>query len=97
VIHTVGPVFAASADPAAELAACYRNALRVAEEIGARSVAFPAIATGAYGYPVDEAARVAVAAVRASAARMHLVRFVVFDRAAYQAYERALREADSLR
>ena len=91
VIHTVGPVFAASADPAGELAACHRNALQVADELGAKSVAFPAISTGAFGYPVDQAAVVAVRAVREAGAKVEVVRFVVFDRTAYQAFEQELR------
>jgi len=90
VIHTVGPVFSASADPAGELAACHRNALRVADEVGARSVAFPAISTGAFGYPPEKAAPVAVRAVRDAPTKVELVRFVVFDRSAYQVFEREL-------
>ncbi len=62
-IHTVGPVYASDPDPAASLASCHTSALRVADELGARSIAFPAISTGVFGYPVDEAAEVAVAAV----------------------------------
>jgi O-acetyl-ADP-ribose deacetylase (regulator of RNase III) len=92
VIHTVGPVFATSEDPAGELAACYRNALRVADELEAKSVAFPAISTGAFGYPVTQAAPVAVNAVReATPRRIEVVRFVVFDRDAYDVFERELR------
>ena len=59
VIHTVGPVYARDPDPAAALAACHANALRVADELGARTVAFPAISTGVFGYPIREAAGVA--------------------------------------
>jgi len=91
VIHTVGPVYASSTDPATLLAACHTEALRVADELGARTVAFPAISTGAYGYPLDEAARVAIAAVRDAKARVEEIRFVLFDKAAYDAFERALR------
>ena len=90
VIHTVGPVFADSPDPAAELAACYRAALRVADEVGARSVAFPAISTGAFGYPLDLAAPVAVRAVREAVTRVQLVRFVVFSGRALREWSKAV-------
>ena len=66
VIHTVGPVYSHRvAEKAKELAACYQNSLRLAAERGLRSVAFPAISTGVYGYPMDEAARVSSSAVEA--------------------------------
>ena len=58
VIHTVGPVYAKTKDKSHLLANCYRNALALADEHGCRSIAFPAISTGVYGYPFDEAARV---------------------------------------
>lgn len=58
VIHTVGPVYAKTKDKSHLLANCYRNALALADERGCRSIAFPAISTGVYGYPFDEAARV---------------------------------------
>ncbi len=90
VIHTVGPVYAASANPAGELTACHLNSLRVAEELGARTVAFPAISTGAYGYPVVQAAKVAIGAVRRSNARVALVRFVLFSVAALEAFSSEL-------
>ena len=91
VIHTVGPVYAREADPASLLAACHTNSLRVVDELGARTVAFPAISTGVYGYPVDEAAGVAVAAVRAyRAASVQTVSFVVFGRRAEEAFRAAL-------
>src|SRR5438445_11290876 len=64
VIHTVGPVYSRSEDRSALLASCHTEALRVADEVGARTVAFPAISTGVYGYPVDLAAAVAVRAVK---------------------------------
>jgi len=90
VIHTVGPVFADSPDPAAELAACHRAALRVADEVGARSVAFPAISTGAYGCPIEEAAPIAVRAVREAVTRVQLVRFVVFSGRALREWSKAV-------
>lgn len=91
VIHTVGPVYHESSDPAGELTRCHHNALRVAAELGARTIAFPAISTGVYGYPMEEAAPVAVAAVRSSGVPIELVWFVLFDRDAYRSFERALR------
>jgi O-acetyl-ADP-ribose deacetylase (regulator of RNase III) len=90
VIHTVGPVYAASTDPPGELAACHTESLRVADELGVRTVAFPAISTGAFGYPLDEAAAVAVQAVRGADTRVEEVRFVLFGREAFEAFERAL-------
>jgi O-acetyl-ADP-ribose deacetylase (regulator of RNase III) len=90
VIHTVGPVYAAVDDPAELLASCHTEALRVADELGAASVAFPAISTGVYGYPVEEAAPVAVAAVRAAETQVELVRFVLFDEATLRVFAAAL-------
>jgi O-acetyl-ADP-ribose deacetylase (regulator of RNase III) len=91
VIHTVGPVYSRSTDPSGLLTRCHTASLRVADEIGARSVAFPAISTGAFGYPVEEAAPTAVAAVREANTSVELVRFVVFDRSTHHVFERALR------
>lgn len=89
VIHTVGPVFSASQDRSELLASCYRESLRVADELGAASVAFPAVSAGVYGWPVDDAARVAVGTVRATPTRVEEVRFVLFTPDAYAAFERA--------
>jgi O-acetyl-ADP-ribose deacetylase len=89
VIHTVGPVYAKSEDRSGLLASCHIESLRVAGELGARTVAFPAISTGVYGYPVEEAAAVAVEAVRTADTDVDEVRFVLFDREAYQAFDRA--------
>jgi O-acetyl-ADP-ribose deacetylase len=93
VIHTVGPVYARSEDRSGLLASCHAEALRVADELGARAVAFPAISTGVYGYPVEEAATVAVAAVRGADTDVEEVRFVLFDQDAREAFERAVRES----
>jgi O-acetyl-ADP-ribose deacetylase len=80
VIHTVGPVWrGGDAGEPELLASCYRNCLAVADELGARSVAFPAISTGAYGYPAEAAARTAVATLRASSTEVDLARLVAFD------------------
>jgi len=90
VIHTVGPVYAAVDDPAELLASCHVESLRVADELGAKTVAFPAISTGVYGYPVEEAAPVAVAAVRGADTGVELVRFVLFGEEAHRAFAAAL-------
>jgi O-acetyl-ADP-ribose deacetylase len=80
IIHTVGPVWhGGTAGEPETLAACYRNALAVADDVGARSVAFPAISTGVYGYPSGQAAEVAVTTIRAADTDVTLVRFVAFD------------------
>jgi O-acetyl-ADP-ribose deacetylase (regulator of RNase III) len=93
VIHTVGPVYSKSEDRSGLLASCHTEALRVADQIGARTVAFPAISTGVYGYPIEEAATVAVRAVKGAKTGVVEVRFVLFDERAYQAFDRALYEA----
>ena len=90
VIHTVGPVYSKNEDRSNILASCHTESLRVAEELGARTVAFPAISTGVYGYPLDDAAIVAVRAVRDGRARVDEIRFVLFDELAFAAFERAL-------
>jgi O-acetyl-ADP-ribose deacetylase (regulator of RNase III) len=89
VIHTVGPVYAGVEDPAALLRACHLSALRVADSLGARTVAFPAISCGVYGYPVDEAAPVAVRAVLDAGSRVETVTFVLANDAAYDAFSAA--------
>ncbi|WP_139347872.1 O-acetyl-ADP-ribose deacetylase [Nocardia donostiensis] len=86
VIHTVGPVWSETEDRSALLASCYRESLRVAAELGARTVAFPAISTGIYGWPIDDGARIAVETVRAESTAADEVRFVLFDAAAYTAF-----------
>ena len=90
VIHTVGPVYSAVPNPAELLSSCHAEALRVADEVGAKSVAFPAISTGVFGYPLEEAAPVAVGAVRAAQTGVELVRFVLFGDDAYRAFAAAL-------
>ncbi|MDK1345065.1 O-acetyl-ADP-ribose deacetylase [Streptomyces sp. 378] len=86
VIHTVGPVFSTTEDRSGLLASCYRESLRVAAELGARTVAFPAISTGVYGWPMDDGARIAVGTVRAADTTVEEVRFVLFDERAYEAF-----------
>lgn len=95
VIHTVGPVYAQREDRSGLLASCHTESLRVADELGARTVAFPAISTGVYGYPVEEAAPVAVRAVLDTETRVEDVRFVLLDRGSYQAFRVALEAAEA--
>ncbi|MFD5024353.1 O-acetyl-ADP-ribose deacetylase [Streptomyces sp. NPDC058373] len=90
VIHTVGPVWSASEDRSDLLASCHRASLRVADELGARTVAFPAISTGVYRWPMDDAARIAVETVRNTPTAVEEVRFVLFDDRAYEAFVRQL-------
>ncbi|WP_427918921.1 O-acetyl-ADP-ribose deacetylase [Streptomyces sp. cg40] len=91
VIHTVGPVHSREEDRSAQLASCYRESLRVADELGARTVAFPAVSAGIYGWPMDDAARIAVETVRAAETSVEEVTFVLFDEAAYEAFGRQVR------
>jgi O-acetyl-ADP-ribose deacetylase len=87
VIHTVGPVYSANEDRSATLASAYRESLRVAEELGAATVAFPAVSAGVYGWPIDDAARIAVETARAhDPVSVREVRFVLFNQQAYAAF-----------
>ncbi|WP_282082668.1 O-acetyl-ADP-ribose deacetylase [Streptomyces tendae] len=88
VIHTVGPVWSATEDRSDLLASCYRESLRTADELGARTVAFPAISAGVYRWPLDDAARIAVETVRATRTSVTEVRFVLFGARAYEAFAR---------
>jgi O-acetyl-ADP-ribose deacetylase (regulator of RNase III) len=86
VIHTVGPVWQAHEDRSELLASCYRASLRAADDLGAATVAFPAISTGVYGWPMDDGARIAVKTVREAATSVGEVRFVLFGDDAYKAF-----------
>ncbi len=94
VIHTVGPVWRGGGGGEERLlAAAYRSSLRVAVENGLKSVAFPSISTGAYGYPVEKAARTALAAVKGfieENSALDEVVFVLFSESEYEVYVRAL-------
>ena len=96
VIHAVGPVYhEGSPEVARLLASAYRRSLEVAEANGLASVAFPSISTGAYGYPIQDAARIALATVKAyleGATGVTLVRFVLFGRKDFDVYAKALKE-----
>jgi O-acetyl-ADP-ribose deacetylase len=91
VVHTAGPIWSADEDRSAVLRSCYTESLRVADGLGARSVAFPAISAGVYGWPLADAAVQAVAGVRAvEVQHVQEVRFVLFDDRALAAFEAAL-------
>ena len=91
VIHTVGPVWqgGGTGEPGL-LASCYRRSLDEADRVGARSIAFPAISTGVYGYPAEPAARVAVDTVRSTGSLVELIRFVCFNDATAEIYRTLL-------
>jgi O-acetyl-ADP-ribose deacetylase (regulator of RNase III) len=93
VVHTAGPIWSAARDQSAVLRSCYSESLRVADELGARTVAFPAISAGIYGWPIEDAARQAVAGVRAATVEhVQEVRFVLFGDEAFDAFTAALAE-----
>ncbi|OMI39825.1 RNase III inhibitor [Streptomyces sparsogenes DSM 40356] len=79
-------MWSATEDRSELLASCYRESLRVADDLGARTVAFPAVSTGVYRWPMEDAARIAVETVRATDTGVEEVRFVLFDEPAYQAF-----------
>jgi O-acetyl-ADP-ribose deacetylase len=92
VVHTVGPVWSDDEDRSALLADCHRNSLRVAAELGARTVAFPAISTGIYRWPVESAAKIALATVGETldaAPGITSVRFVLFDERTHDVFAEA--------
>lgn len=93
VIHTVGPNRHAGQTDSALLASCFRESLRIAREAGARSIAFPAVSAGVYGWAADEVARIAVDTVRAETGdgdSIELVRFVLFSQPLLSAFDAAL-------
>ncbi len=95
VIHTVGPIWRGGTHGEPEqLAGSYRESLRVADQLGLQSIAFPAISTGAYGYPLETATRIAVDTVTqqlSTTKHVRLVRLVVFDSGAFEIYANELR------
>ncbi len=90
VIHTVGPVYTAGEDRSGLLASCYRESLGVADELGAATVAFPAVSAGVYGWPIDDAARIAVTTVRDTPTAVREARFVLFSDAVFTAFCRTI-------
>jgi O-acetyl-ADP-ribose deacetylase len=97
VVHTVGPIFGKDPEAEAELlASCYSESLRLAVARGCRSIAFPSISTGAYGYPIQEASRIALTAIRdyleAHPGSLDLVEIATFSKSDYRLYSRAYQE-----
>ena len=92
MIHTVGPVYSPREDRATLLRSCHTEALRVADALGCATVAFPAISTGVYGYPKPEAARIALAVMRAHDDSFDRIVACLFDASAAEAYLRILDE-----
>ncbi|MDX6286327.1 MAG: O-acetyl-ADP-ribose deacetylase [Frankiales bacterium] len=92
VIHVVGPVYAKNEDRSDLLASCYREALRCADDLRAHVVAFPAVSAGVYGWPINDAARIAINTVRETPTTVGIVRFVLFGQEAYDAFSAALVE-----
>jgi O-acetyl-ADP-ribose deacetylase len=91
IIHTVGPIWRGGTQGEPEqLATCYRESLARADEVGATSVAFPAISTGIFGYPIQAAAHIAVATVSSTPTSVTTIRFVCFDTENWDAYESVL-------
>jgi O-acetyl-ADP-ribose deacetylase (regulator of RNase III) len=90
VIHTVGPVYSAGEDRSAVLTSCYAESLRVADELGAETVAFPAVSAGIYGWPHEDAARIALTTVSQAACRVGEARFVLFTGDMHETFGRVL-------
>ena len=90
IIYTAGPIYSGAPSDAELLHRCHDASMRVADEIGARSVAFPAVSCGVYGYPVTEAAPIAIDAIMDARTAVELVRFVLFDERTEDAFRRAL-------
>jgi O-acetyl-ADP-ribose deacetylase (regulator of RNase III) len=91
IIHAVGPRWQGGGfGEELRLTSAYRRSLEVADELGAKSVAFPAISTGIYGYPREQAARVAVRTLRSTPTQVELIRLVAFDEETFELYRREL-------
>ncbi|MGW2814033.1 O-acetyl-ADP-ribose deacetylase [Streptomyces sp. NPDC001415] len=91
VIHTVGPVWSKNEDRSALLASCYEESLKLAKELGAETIAFPAISTGIFGWPIDNGAEIAIGVAREHGGTpLREIRFVLFDETAYEAFAQVL-------
>jgi O-acetyl-ADP-ribose deacetylase len=90
VIHTVGPVYSADEDRSATLASCYQESMDLADKLSAASISFPAISAGAYGWPMADAARIAVESVRSIETHIDVVTFVLNSDEAFEAFAAAL-------
>lgn len=90
IIHTAGPVYSGTPHDAELLGRCHRSVLRLADELGAGTLAFPAISTGVYGYPIEEAAPIALAAVMDTVTDVELMRFVLFSESDLAVFRAAL-------
>jgi O-acetyl-ADP-ribose deacetylase (regulator of RNase III) len=91
VVHVVGPVYSRREDRSDLLASCYREALRVADELGATSIAFPAVSAGIYGWPIASAADIAITAVATTpTTTVEQIRFVLFSQPVFEEFSRAL-------
>ncbi|MGH3780691.1 MAG: O-acetyl-ADP-ribose deacetylase [Pseudonocardiaceae bacterium] len=95
VIHTVGPVYTESEDRSELLASCYRESLRVADELGAQTVALPAVSAGVYGWPLDDAARIALTTVQNTPTRVREARFVLFSDEVLKAFRAGVDSGES--
>ena len=94
VVHTVGPNWNAGQRDRELLVSCYRRSLQVADELGARSIAFPLISAGVYGWPREDAIRVAVDTILATEVQLDDARIVAFDESAFQAVQATIRAVD---
>ena len=95
VIHTLGPIYSEEKNPAEKLAECFKNSLKIADEKNLKSIAFPAISTGIFGYPVEEAAEVSIKAVFEELKNLKSVkriRFVLYDEKTFSVFEKKLKE-----
>lgn len=95
VIHTVGPVYSGSKDDPILLALSYRNSLKLAGQTGIESIAFPALSTGIFGYPVKEAAKIALKTILdflQETSSIKIVRMVLYDEASYRVHEQVLKD-----
>jgi len=93
VIHTLGPVYSEEENPAEKLSLCFKNSLKIADEKGLKSIAFPAISTGIFGYPMEEAAEVSIKTVIEEAKNLKsvkLIRFVLYDEKGYTVFKSTL-------